>query len=286
LACQYLICFSVCLRIFFLAGNLCFSSDVIVQGHRGNIIEGIGCSPTTYNVTLAYPLVYTWPPVISFIAVVYGCLAFRGFLKMRKTLDARFNSESHMDKGYYLRLMGFSLIPLFFMLPLSLYILIANLIVGPRPWISWEDTHLSFNRFDRFPAAPLEADLRVYSTFVVNIWGNTLCWVLFVIFLGMGPAHRKQYRRWFFSILRPIGIKPPSSPVDSPWRPEEITGVSTTHTKSISILLRYYAPEGSKSLPEKLDLTSVREDRVIIIGFDRNENRKGTTEKFRGNDIV
>ena len=272
--------------MFLLAASLCFSSDVVVQGHRGDIIEGVGCNPTTYNVTVAYPLVYAWPPVISFIAVVYGCLAFRGFLKKRRTLDARCNSESHMDKGYYLRLMWFSLIPLLFMLPLSLYILIVNIMAGPQPWISWEDTHFNFDRFDRFPAAPLEANPVAYSTSIVNIWGNTLCWVLFIIFLGMGPAHRKQYRRWFFSFLRLVGIKPPSSPVDSPWRPEEITGGSAIHTQSISTLPGYYVPEGSKSFPGKFDPTSVNEDRIIIIGFDRNEYRKGSTEKSRGNTIV
>ena len=63
--------------------------------------------------------------VISVVAIVYGCLAFHGFLKRQKTLHAWFNSESHMSKDYYLRLMWFSLIPLLVGLLLSLYKLIV-----------------------------------------------------------------------------------------------------------------------------------------------------------------
>ena len=190
-----------------------------------------------------------------------------------------------MDKGYYLRLMWFSLIPLLFMLPLSLYILVAYITWGPRPWISWEDTHLNFNRFDRFPAVLIEANPSVYSTFVVNIWGNTLCWVLFIIFLGTGPAHRKQYRRWFFNTLRPIGIKPPLSPVDSPWGVER-TGGSTAHIQLTSTLPPYSPPRGSKPFPEKLNMKFVGEDRVPTIDVDHGDYPKGATEKCRGRVIV
>jgi pheromone a factor receptor len=287
LAFQYSIRFSVCYRIFSLAANLCFPSDIVVQGHRGDIIEGIGCNPSTYYVTLAYPLVFIWPPIISFIAVVYGCLAFRGFLKKRKTLDARVTSESHMDKGYYLRLMWFSLIPLLVMLPLSLYILIVNATRTRqlRPWISWEDTHLKFNRFDRYTLAQLKTEPAVYWSFVLVTWCCPLSWVLFIIFLGTGPAHRKQYRRWFFSIARPFGIKPQSSPVVSPWGLEETTGGST-RIQSTFTPPGYSAPRGSEPFPKKLDLTSVGEHRVVIIGFDCNEYQNGVPEKSRGPVIV
>jgi hypothetical protein len=288
LAFQYSIRFSVCYRIFSLAANLCFPSDIVVQGHRGDIIEGIGCNPSTYYVTLAYPLVFIWPPIISFIAVVYGCLAFRGFLKKRKTLDARVTSESHMDKGYYLRLMWFSLIPLLLMLPLSTYLLVLNGTRGIQlqPWISWEDTHFHFNRFDRFTLARLKLVPNLYWSFVVFAWSCPLSWVLFIIFLGTGSAHRKQYRRWFFSIARPFGIKPQLSPVVSPWGLEEETTGGSTRIQSTFTRPGYSGPHGSEPFPKKLDLTSVREDRVFIIGFDCNGSQKGAPEKNQGRVIV
>jgi pheromone a factor receptor len=244
-----------------LAANLCLPSDVVVQDRRGVIIEGLGCNPSTYYVTLAYPLVYVWPPIISFIAVVYGCLAFRAFFKRRKTLNASFTSESHMDKGYYLRLMWFSLIPLLLMFPLSIYVLIFNSTdSGPlQPWISWEYTHSNFNRFERLTLAQFKTNPPAYWLFVVIAWSCPLCWVLFIIFLGTGSAHRKQYRRWFLSIARPFGIKPQLSPVTSPWGLEEMAGGSTTRVQPTFTYPGNSGPRGSEPFPKKLALTSVRE---------------------------
>ena len=191
-----------------------FPSDVVVQGHRGDIIEGLGCVPTTYNVTLAYPLFYIWPPIISLIAVIYGCLSFRIFLKRRKTADALFTG-AHMYKEHHLRLLWFSIVPLSLMFPLSVYILALYIILKPHPWISWEDTHLNFNRFERVPAVVPESNPYIYASWVIHLWGCTLCWALFFAFFGMGSEQRKRYHRWSIAIVRTFGIKPPSSSVDS-----------------------------------------------------------------------
>lgn len=48
-----------------------FSTEYIVEGHRFNIYEEIGCYPATYNVTLAYPLSIVWPLVIGLASVIY-----------------------------------------------------------------------------------------------------------------------------------------------------------------------------------------------------------------------
>lgn len=62
--------------------NLCddphfvFSIEYIVEGHRFNIYEEIGCYPATYNVTLAYPLSIVWPLVIGLASVIYCSMGF------------------------------------------------------------------------------------------------------------------------------------------------------------------------------------------------------------------
>lgn len=43
----------------------------IVQGHRFNIFEIIGCFPAIYNTVPAYPLVYMWPVAIGTVSAVY-----------------------------------------------------------------------------------------------------------------------------------------------------------------------------------------------------------------------
>lgn len=46
---------------------------MVVEGHRFDIFEEVGCLPAIYNVTLAFPLVYVWPLIIGLITVFYGC---------------------------------------------------------------------------------------------------------------------------------------------------------------------------------------------------------------------
>jgi hypothetical protein len=51
----------------------CFTIEYIVQGHRFNIFEDIGCYPFTYNTAASFPLVFCWPIVIGLVSAVYGC---------------------------------------------------------------------------------------------------------------------------------------------------------------------------------------------------------------------
>ena len=46
--------------------------DYVVQGHRYNIIENIGCTPDIWNTVPAYPLVFMWPVLLGCITFVYA----------------------------------------------------------------------------------------------------------------------------------------------------------------------------------------------------------------------
>ena len=204
-------------------------SDVVVQSHRGNIIEGLGCIPVINNVILSYPLILVWIPFLSFVAAIYACLSFRIFLSLRRrnTTNQLFSSGYSISKDYYLRLMGFSLVPLLVSVPLTFTSFILNIKAGPRPWISWEDTHSNFDRFESYSA---EANPYVYANWMINLCGCFVCCFLFFIFLGTNPEQCRQYRRWFFIILRLFGIKPASSPRDSPTERHPLFGQTTTIT--------------------------------------------------------
>lgn len=47
------------------------STEFIVQGHRYDIWEDIGCFPTTVNTPAAYPLSFVWPNIIGLVSAVY-----------------------------------------------------------------------------------------------------------------------------------------------------------------------------------------------------------------------
>ena len=162
-------------------------------------------------------------PFLSFVAAIYACLSFRIFfsLRRRNTTNRLFRSGYSISKDYYLRLMGFSLVPLLVSFPLTFTSFILNIKLGPRPWISWEDTHSNFDRFESYSAEITEGDPYLYANWMINLCGCLVCCYLFFIFLGTSPEQCRQYRRWFFIILRPFGIKPPPSSTDSPtvWQP-------------------------------------------------------------------
>ena len=46
--------------------------DFIVQLHRYDILEDIGCQPATYNTLPAYFLVFMWPILLGLISFIYS----------------------------------------------------------------------------------------------------------------------------------------------------------------------------------------------------------------------
>jgi hypothetical protein len=196
--------------------------DYIVQGHRANIIQGVGCWPTYYITPPTFILLLIWPCVLSLIAIVYGMLSLRAFLKRRNMVEEFLNSHaSGLNADRYFRLMCFSAVELTIAFPLGLYQLLAdanNKIIFP--WISWEDTHSNFDRFDKIPALffqYLPGDLLQFS---ILLWSLPFLAFLFFVFFGLGREQMNQYKRWFYALLKPFGIKPPAP---RPYNPDRRT---------------------------------------------------------------
>ena len=185
--------------------------DVVVQGHRANIVQGLGCYPTFYNTALAYPLLFMWPVLLSCIAIVYGMLSLRAWLRRRNSVE-QFNisNASGLNADRYFRLMCFSAVEVTISFPISLWVMVSNLINIPlSPWISWEDTHYMFNRFNQLPASFIESDTATYNQLLVVTWAHPGICLLFFIFFGFGREQINQYKRWVYAALKPFGVKPP-----------------------------------------------------------------------------
>ena len=63
----------VCSSYLLLTDTHLPRTEYIVQGHRFNIYEDVGCWPATYNTPYAYLLVFSWPVVIALVSAVYCC---------------------------------------------------------------------------------------------------------------------------------------------------------------------------------------------------------------------
>jgi len=57
------------------------SVDYVVQPHRYDILEDIGCQPAIYNTLPAYFLVLMWPVLLGLISFVYSGRRLAFFLK-------------------------------------------------------------------------------------------------------------------------------------------------------------------------------------------------------------
>ena len=173
--------------------------------------------------------------------------------------------------------MCFSLIPVLLTFPFTLTSLIINIKLGPEPWISWEDAHSDFNRFDSFPAAVIEADPYIYTGWMINLCACLVCCYLFFIFLGLNPEQRRQYRRWFFIILRPFGIKPALSSTDSPTVWQGLFGRTTTAAIATTLTPTPFTFSGATASISKVPVAHRPKDTlnptdVIVIGRELFEH--------------
>jgi hypothetical protein len=171
-----------------------------------------------------------WPSLLSLIAIVYGILSLRAFLKRRTMVEEFLNSHasgsgsgSGLNADRYFRLMCFSAVELTIAFPLVLYQLLNNAINNPIfPWISWEETHYQFDRFDQIPATFLQQSASLSLQFALGIWSFPFLAYIFFVFFGLGREQINQYKRWFYALLKPFGIKPPP-PASNPYNPDRRT---------------------------------------------------------------
>lgn len=177
----------------------------IVQGHRFNIFEDIGCYPFTYNVTLAYPLVFVWPLIISVISAAYCVMTIRAFAKRRSDFNELLSSNRNLSLGRYFRLMCLAGIELVCGIPLSCFSLYLNASGGVEPWISWQNTHSGFSRVDQVPAIIWKNVPELMTSLELSRWLTVLCAFIFFAFFGFADEARKHYRSAFYSVCKRLG---------------------------------------------------------------------------------
>jgi pheromone a factor receptor len=202
--------------------------DYIVQGHRFDILEDIGCYPVVYNTLPAYFLYFMWPVVLGVFSFVYSSefityhcnfsisnprqgLTLRGFW-MRRLQFAQLISASNssISIGRYIRLMMLSIIDMLCTIPLGVYsIYIGNKGVSLAPWISWEDTHFNFSRVGVVPSLIWRSDPSFQTSVELTRWLPVFCAFLFFALFGFASEAKKHYKIVFTLIAKPLGFRQP-----------------------------------------------------------------------------
>ncbi|KAG1816849.1 pheromone A receptor-domain-containing protein [Suillus subaureus] len=189
----------------------------IVQGHRFDILEDVGCWPATYNVIPAYFLVYMWPSLLGCISFVYSGLAFAAFYKRRMTFNSLMAGNSPMNANRYVRLMMLSVIEMAFTVPISIYsVYISGTSIPMQSWVSFSDTHYNFSYIGLIPAAEWTSNSVYKRSIDLTQWLFPVCAFMFFALFGFASEARKHYRPYFLWIAKRFGYNPP---VTQTWRP-------------------------------------------------------------------
>ncbi|KAG6329810.1 hypothetical protein ID866_9278 [Astraeus odoratus] len=179
----------------------------VVQGHRFDIFEQVGCWPATYDTLPAYFLIFMWPVVIGMISIVYAVLTFRQAYIHRKRLRAMLESSYDISTGRYCRLMALCMAEITFTVTLGIYSLVLNIGAHINPYISWDNVHFDFSRVGQFPSVVWQSVPVTAVSLEFSRWCYILCAFVIFGFFGWGKEARESYQRALQVIVRCTGMK-------------------------------------------------------------------------------
>ncbi|KAI0632782.1 STE3-domain-containing protein [Trametes polyzona] len=179
----------------------------VVQGHRYNIIENIGCTPDIWNTAPAYPLVFMWPVLLGCITFVYSALTLRTFYIHRVQFNQVLSSNTSLTVSRYLRLILLCCVEMALVTPLgafSIYINTAGLHVAR--WVSWANTHYNFSFVELFPTAVWQAKFASHVAIEMGRWIYPCSAIIFFMLFGFAEEARRCYVGAFWKVVEFLHI--------------------------------------------------------------------------------
>jgi pheromone a factor receptor len=220
----------------------------VVQGHRFDIIEDIGCWPSTYNTAPGVVVLLVPGILISLVSFVYCTLSIIAFMKHRATFSAALANHNSNTSRYF-RLMALASMEILFSLPMGIYHLVQNTRVAPlHPWISWEDTHFNFGRVDFIPRIFFNASPVLWIDLQIGRWLAPFGAFVFFIFFGLAPEARERYIEAYYIVMKPFGIVRPSATITS-----SLGSVSHPRFQISSVPISTHHSRSEKGIQIKVD---------------------------------
>jgi len=177
----------------------------IVQGHRFNIYEEIGCYPMTYNTPASFPLVFCWPVIIGLVSAVYCSMTIWSMMKRRLDVGQLFPED--FNSSHYMRLMALASCELLLGIPWSVYACLYLNIAASNihPYKSWDNVHASFSAIGQFPSFEWKQNHTTVVSIELTRWATIVCAFEFFGLFGFAREARKHYRIAINSIAKRVG---------------------------------------------------------------------------------
>jgi pheromone a factor receptor len=185
---------------------LAMALHYIIQGHRFNIFEDVGCYPDTVYVWPIYPILYLPPIFIGLFSGTYAVLTIIAFYKNHAQFKAMLSGSQNVTSNRFIRLMCLASVELLFNIPLSLYGISLEAPQPLNPWISWQNIHSNFSRVELIPALIWRNNRETEIALELNRWAVVFCAFIFFAFFGFADEARKNYRYAFQSVAKRVGI--------------------------------------------------------------------------------
>ncbi|KAJ7164158.1 putative fungal pheromone GPCR, STE3-type [Mycena filopes] len=192
----------------------------IVQDHRFDIIEDLGCRPTTYISLPAIFLFYAPIALVVLLTFTFSSLAFHAFYQRRRTFASFLQSKkSPFTARRYVRLMLITTVLALW--EATVVALIFGLSFhssgGLRPYPSWAAVHHDFSRINQHPAASIPKQVLTWT--YVAWWTVPISAYCFVLFFSFGEEGMRAYGPWWRWARRLLGISAAAPPPTSPSPP-------------------------------------------------------------------
>ncbi|KAI0061296.1 STE3-domain-containing protein [Artomyces pyxidatus] len=172
----------------------------IVQGHRFDIIEDIGCWPATYDTAAACALVLGWPLALGLVSASFGLCALHRFIMHSRELRSLMSSDkTHRSQTFRLIVLATSDITI--TIPLSVFFIYFDGLHA-EPWISWQYVHSDFSAIGFFPAAQWKSDKMTQIAFQSTQWSTVLCALIFFILFGTFSEEASEHYRLAYRFAR------------------------------------------------------------------------------------
>ncbi|KAH8984400.1 STE3-domain-containing protein [Lactarius deliciosus] len=180
--------------------------DIVVSGHRFNIIEDFGPYPSIVLMTPSIPLFLVWPIVVGTVSLFYCFMTIYHFHKRGRQFSQIMSSNRGLNQSRYFRLMCLALIEVLGTIPLASFVLSYNIRLGFHKWVSWADTHSNYQRIIQISSIVWKSDNVARILYEFNRWSLVMCAFIFFAFFGFADEARKHYRLVYTSIASRVGL--------------------------------------------------------------------------------
>ncbi|KAF7299508.1 Fungal pheromone STE3G-protein-coupled receptor [Mycena indigotica] len=227
---------------------LVMSLHIIVQGHRFDLIETLGCSPAIYSSWLSLVILDFAVFLCGLLSTIYSARTFDELYARHRTVRMRIQyhtdsagSKCAMTFASFIRLLVVTFLIGTLTTGFAAYHAYLDWTEGLKPWASWSFVHSDFNTVWRYPMTDF-TDIEI-ATLYIFWWPWPIGAIVFFLLFGLARETREE---WTLAITRffPNRKKEPAPKEFSPDWSVDVEGA--TSTRSFGEVL-YLKPESVES---------------------------------------